>query len=122
MIFAADIWHIEGVAMSRLVVVAVGAFPLAFFVEHKFLGGVFWQFWTSVLVRITIAAGATAFFGYHFFNYFRQNWFSLVAGVILCGTLYCGILFASGYLSRREKDLIRSFFANRRLFGFNDSF
>jgi O-antigen/teichoic acid export membrane protein len=122
MIFAADIWHIEGVAMSRLVVVAVVAFPLAFFVEHKFLGGVFWQFWTSALVRITIAAGATAFFGYHFFNYFRQNWFSLIAGVILCGTLYCGILFASGYLSRREKDLIRSFFANRRLFGFNDSF
>lgn len=113
MIFAADLWGSQGVAMSRLIAV-VFTFPLILFVEKKFLGHVFWRFWLAAGSRLIVAAAATTFFGYHFFYRIQESWLTLVVGIIGCSILFAALLLISGYLSRNERDLIRSLVINSR--------
>lgn len=113
MLFITDTWQMEGVAASRLALIGIITFPLIFFVERKFLGGIFWSFWTKSLFRITISAAVTFAIGYFFFHTFSQNWLSLITGILICGSVYGVILLMTGYLSREERILIRNLLTNR---------
>lgn len=120
MIFSADLWGSEGIALSRLIAVVI-TFPLVFFVEKRFLGQLFWQFWLAAGSRVILATAVTAFCGYQFFYRVHQSWVTLVFGIVACSILFGIILLITGYLSRNEREMIRSLVLNSRQFGIGDS-
>mgnify|MGYP001255520009 FL=1 len=113
MIVTAGPWKSEGIALSRLAVVLI-TFPLVFYVEKAFLGGVFWHFWLTSLLRVGLASMLFAVVGYQIFNRFAYSWFTLIFGTLICGVLFAGILFLAGFLTSDEKALIRDFLNRMR--------
>ncbi|MFN0140370.1 MAG: oligosaccharide flippase family protein [Pyrinomonadaceae bacterium] len=115
MILSADVWESEGIGISRLAVVVL-TFPLILYVEKRFLGQVFSQFWLAALARICLATVAFSFVGYQIFLRFPGGWLTLFVGITVCGLLYAGLLFLTGYFTRADKDMIRDLFARGRWF------
>lgn len=118
MIFAADGWKSEGIALSRLAVVVL-TFPLVLFVEKQFLGGILWKFWLASCTRILAAVFVMSVVAFQIFSRFAESWVALVVGLAICGLVYSGILFVTGFLTRGDKDLIRDLVTNRRRWGFS---
>lgn len=113
MILSADVWKSEGIGISRLAVVVL-TFPLVLYVEKRFLGRVFSQFWLAALARICLATLAFGFVGYQIFLRFPESWSTLFVGITVCGLIYAGLLFLTGYFTRADKDMIRDLFARGR--------
>jgi O-antigen/teichoic acid export membrane protein len=105
MIFVADVWHSEGIAMSRLIA-TVATTPLIFFVEKKFLGAVFYKFWLLNVFRILLGAIAMAVPCYLIISYFPASWITLLFGICVGSLSFVGVLLLSGYISRVEKDFL----------------
>jgi O-antigen/teichoic acid export membrane protein len=121
MIFAADPWGSAGVALSRLAVVVI-TFPLVLFVERQFLGNILWSSWLASCVRILAAAVAMSVAAFQIFSRFPDGWITLFVGIATCGLIYFGILLVTGYLTRQERELIRSLVGNGRRLGFHANF
>jgi O-antigen/teichoic acid export membrane protein len=121
MILTADQWQSEGIAMSRLVAVAV-TLPLIPFVEKRFLGSAFRTFWLSNGIRVLLAATATAVVVFQILLRLTTSWITLAGAVTVGGLIFVAVLQITGYLSRDEKELIRELlpFRGRRSTGTSD--
>ena len=113
MILTADQWQSEGIAASRLFAVAV-TMPLIFFVEKRFLGSVFGNFWLSNGIRILLAAIAAGTVIFQILMRFPASWITLAGAVAVGGLIFVAALQITGYLSRDEKQLIRELLPFRR--------
>lgn len=120
MIYSANIWKSEGIALSRLFVVVI-TLPLIVFVERRFLGHVLWKFWLMSLVRICIAACAMALAGYSIFYGFESSWLTLFVGMLVCSFVFAGVLFFTNYLSQDERKMLRELVANGKRIVFTEN-
>ncbi len=101
-------WQTAGVAYGRLLAVLVYV-PLIFYVERRFLGGIFWNFWGSTCLRILVA-GIAAFFVESIIMWgFETGWLvlflSLTAGTVVYGI----VLLLSGSFDSEDKLILKSF-------------
>lgn len=113
MIALSNGWQTEGVAVGRLAGVLV-FMPLIFYIEKRFLGGIFWQFWGSVGFRIFLASTAAVFGQLGLIYVLGNSWitfFLAISGGLL---IYFGILLVLGFLDESEKQMIRDIFAKYR--------
>jgi O-antigen/teichoic acid export membrane protein len=86
-------WNLFGVAVGRLVGVAV-YIPLILYIERRFLGGVFWSFWCSLGVRISLAAAFAGCAEYLLVVGLGRSWFALVLSVPAGGITFLILLYA----------------------------
>jgi len=113
MILAADQLQTEGVALSRLIAVAVTC-PLIFFVEKRFFGSVLRAFWLSNGIRVLLGALAAAAVIYQIILRFPTSWTTFVGAVTIGALIFVAVLLITRYLSRDEKELIRELLPFRR--------
>lgn len=113
MILSADVWKSEGIGLSRLAVVVL-TFPLILYVENRFLGRVFSQFWLAALGRICLATIAIGFVGYQIFRWFPESWLTLCVGITVCCLIYVGFLLLTGYFTQADRDMVRDIVASGR--------
>lgn len=118
MIFAAGEWKSEGIALSRLAAVVI-TFPIIFYVEKRFFGGVLWRFWLASCMRIGIATLVTSVVEYQVFHRFAESWTTLIFGIMASGLAFAGVLLATGFLTRNEREMLRDLITNGRVFGFS---
>src|SRR5215218_8542006 len=86
MLFGADMYGPEGVALSRMLVV-FAMLPVILYCESKFLGSVFLSFWVTSILRVAIAAASAAAVETIVIKSFQPNWLTLcVAGFGGIGT------------------------------------
>lgn len=113
MIAMSQSWQINGVAAGRLAGVLI-FIPLIFYIEKRFLGGIFMKFWGATVIRILIAAipavGAELFLA----KTLQPSWFTFFGSVAAGGIAYVGALFLTGFIDDGEKKMARDLFAKFR--------
>lgn len=112
MIFAANYWHNEGIALSRLIGL-LATVPLVFYIEQRFLGQIAWKFWLKMLGSIAVALVAVSMIEVQIFSRFEQTWLVLVFGTIAGAIGYALVLLLLGYLTREEREMLRDMLPNR---------
>jgi O-antigen/teichoic acid export membrane protein len=105
-------WNTEGVALARLIAVALTV-PMMFYVEHKFLGRVFWRFWLAIVVRVAIAVCMMAATQLWILGHFSPGWLTLASGIGAGGIVFGVVLLATGYLAPAEIQLLRDLLLSR---------
>lgn len=97
----------QGVAIGRLAGVIV-FLPLIFFVEKRFLGGVFWSFWGRNLGLLIIAAIPAVIAEFLVISASPRSWvgfaFAILAGMI---AFFCTLLLI-GFADHNERTLVRT--------------
>ena len=107
MILLADRWQTTGIAVARLAGVLV-FIPLIFYVEKRFLGGVYWRFWGFVATRIAFAAALAFSVEYLIVSTMGRGWLTFVFAVTAGFLVYLTGLVVIGFLDDEEKQLIRA--------------
>lgn len=105
MVLTSDDWNIAGIAMSRLIGVAI-TLPLLFIIEKYCLGSCRWRFWVDILWRIGSASVATAVLLSFYLYYFEPKYLVVFAGFALAGITYLAVLIASGFFSEEEREML----------------
>jgi O-antigen/teichoic acid export membrane protein len=113
MIFFADIWGAEGVAIARFAAALVVSIPVIMFSEHRFLGGIQWRFWGAVGVRIGIAIAVTVLVQEVALSFLGRSYVSLFVAGIFGGLTYLGSLLVAGFVTEDDKELLRWAFLRR---------
>ena len=106
MVYFSYEWQTLGVAYARLVGVAV-YIPLIVYIEKRFLGGVFWFFWSALIVRVLgamIAAGSVEYF---LLGLMSHSWISLSLSVLIGGVTYLTFLYLFRLISTDEGLMLR---------------
>lgn len=112
MIFLADRWHNEGIAVSRLIGVLI-TLPLVFYIEKRFLERIAWKFWIRVVLSITAAVFLTYVVESVIFGRNDQSWLIFFAGGFAGAVSYAAVLLAAGYLTKEERSMIREMLPGR---------
>lgn len=110
MIAAASNESVAGVAISRLLGVAVTV-PMIFYFEKRFLGRAVWMFWANCLVKLAIA-GAAAVLVQHLVLQFGP--FSQVVNFLLAASassmVFLAGLIVTGFVDAEERAAVFSLF------------
>ncbi len=96
----------EGVAIGRLIGVFI-FIPMILYVEGRFLGGIFWRFWGSVLWKITLAAAAAAIVEKCILSWIQPGWPCLIFSGVAGGTVYGAVIIAVEFFSKDERNMVR---------------
>lgn len=107
MVLAVDRWHSEGIAIARLIGV-LQTIPMILYIEKKFLGRVFWRFWSGIILRAGIAALLMMLVESQIVRHSEVGWLSLFGAVAAGGLVFCGALLLVGYFSKEELALARN--------------
>jgi hypothetical protein len=86
---------------------------MMFYVEHKFLGRVFWRFWLAIVVRVAIAVCMMAATQLWILGHFSPGWLTLASGIGAGGIVFGVVLLATGYLAPAEIQLLRDLLLSR---------
>jgi O-antigen/teichoic acid export membrane protein len=113
MIVLSDHFASVGVALGRLTGVFVFV-PLIFFVEKRFLGGIFWSFWAGVLVRVLIAAVAAAVAEELTLYLLKDGWAAFFISVVIGLAAYATALLVCGFFDSEDRQMFRDAFARAR--------
>jgi O-antigen/teichoic acid export membrane protein len=100
-------WQSLGVAYGRLIGV-LAYVPLIIFVERTLLGGIFWTYWSSVVVRVL---GALVFAGiveYLLLVQLRPRWTTLVISILCGGIIFVAFLFLFRLFGPDERSMIKN--------------
>ncbi len=106
MIILSETLQSKGVAFARFAGVLVFV-PMIFYVEKRYLGRIFWQFWGFSVKRITIAAIPAFLAEYFIVAAFRPSWFTFLLSVLTGFVIYGSILYISGFFEADEKQLVK---------------
>ncbi len=113
MVYTADRWNIEGIAVSRLIGVAI-TMPLLFVVERRFLGGSHWHFWGAISWRVIAATLAMAAVLIGLFRFVPPHWIFVAGGFAAGGTVFALTLLATGFFTADERQMIRDIVLRKR--------
>ncbi|MEQ1605255.1 MAG: oligosaccharide flippase family protein [Pyrinomonadaceae bacterium] len=113
MIALSQTWQTNGVAAGRLAGVLIFV-PFILYIEKRFLGGIFWRFWGSTVVRILIAAIPAVGIQLLLIQTVEASWFSFFGSVAAGGIAYIGTLLLTGFIDDGEKNMARDLFAKFR--------
>ena len=113
MIILSQTWQTNGVAAGRLAGVLI-FIPLIFYVEKRFLGGVFWMFWGSTVVRVLIAAIPVIGVELLISQSFRPSWLTFTGSVAAGAIVYVVTLFLTGFIDESEKKMAADLLAKYR--------
>jgi O-antigen/teichoic acid export membrane protein len=105
-----------GVAYGRLAGILVYV-PLVFYIEQKFLGGVFWSFWIGILLRVVLAAVGAGTAIYLAVSLMPRSWFSIITAIGVGGIVYLSTLLVAGYFEPDERLMIRNVLLRRFGYG-----
>lgn len=106
MVFLGAELQSKGVAYGRLAGVLV-FIPLLFYVEKRFLGGVFWNFWGGLAIRLVPAALLTAAAEFLILRWFEVSWLTFFSAVAVGGLIYCASLVVSGFVEASDREILR---------------
>lgn len=112
MIFSADNWHNEGIAVSRLIGV-LATLPLILYIERRFLQRIAWGFWARTLASIVAATIAAVLVEKFIFSVAPATWLMLIAAVAAGGAVYAIVLVLTGFLSKEERGMLRDVLPER---------
>lgn len=107
MIYLADIYKGEGIALARLTTVVL-TFPLLFLVEWRFLGQVLSRFWLAIGSRAAIAAAAALAVQYFILHNVVAGRITLVAVLGASGLIYMMVLLLIGYFTPEEREMAKA--------------
>lgn len=113
MIILSNSWQSNGVAVARLAGVLV-FIPLIFYIEKRFIGGIFWRFWASVTSRIVFATIPATLAQWALVSILGNSWLTFIAAVIAGFLVYFGTLLFVGFVDESEKQMLRDAFAKYR--------
>ncbi|MFT3745255.1 MAG: oligosaccharide flippase family protein [Pyrinomonadaceae bacterium] len=113
MIFLSQTWQTNGVAGGRLVGVLV-FIPLIFYIEKRFLDGIFWKFWGAAGIRILIAAMPAVGVELLLTKTLQPSWLSFFSSVAAGGIAYAVSLYIVGFIDEGEKKVARELLAKYR--------
>ena len=105
MLLLAVQWQSTGIAFARFVGV-LAYLPLIVFVEHRFLGGIFFGYWWRTLIRLvsaTIAAGGIELL---ILSGLAPGWTSLTLAGLAGAVTFTSALLVLGYLDGDEKAVL----------------
>ncbi|HEX6278389.1 MAG TPA: oligosaccharide flippase family protein [Pyrinomonadaceae bacterium] len=105
MVVTARIWLAEGVAASRLIGVLV-TIPMLFYCERRFLGGVFWGFWTALVVKVSSAVLALAVVERSMLAWLEPSWLSLVFAAATGTAAFALVALMTGLVTADEKEIL----------------
>jgi O-antigen/teichoic acid export membrane protein len=106
MIELSGAWQINGVAIGRFTG-ALLFLPLMFYVERRFLGGIFWRFWGQTLLRIPLACALAALVEWICLSGIGPNWPGLLVSGIAGLAVYTSVLYFTGFVTEDERHVFR---------------
>ena len=104
MVFFADTWQTEGIALGRFGGVLL-TLPLVFYIELRFLGMIHSQFWAGMLIRLAPAVSAIILIERYLFGRYEASWPILILGVLTGTVAFGSILAVTGFFNREEISL-----------------
>lgn len=113
MIVLSQTWQTNGVAGGRLAGVLI-FIPLVFYIEKRFLGGIFWKFWGSTVIRVLIAAIPAVGVELLITRSFRPSWLTFIGSVVVGALAYAGTLILTGFIDDSEKKMAADLLAKYR--------
>lgn len=112
MIITADRFASEGVALSRMTAACV-TLPVIWYVERRFLGKVFAEFWLKLLGRIALATVAIVMLQRLQFLVSYGNWATLLLSISVSAIVYGLVLYVAGFFEEGEIASMKAFCLER---------
>ncbi len=112
MVVTASDWSIAGIAMSRLMGVAI-TLPMLFIIEKYCLGGSRWRFWFAILSKAGFASIITALFLTGYFYLITPRYLVVFAGFATGGLVYLATLISVRYFTADEREMAVNFIFRR---------
>lgn len=113
MVLLSDGYQSRGVALARFAGIIV-FIPLIYYVEKRFLGGIFWRFWASISIKILVAAVLAAAAEASIIYGFEKSWLAFLLGTAVGAVVYGLTLITLGLFEADEKQLLRNLFVKFR--------
>ena len=110
MVAMTNSWESKGVAFARLAGVLI-FIPLIFYVEKRFIGGIFWRFWGSAAGKILLASLPAVLVEYGIVYGLGYSWITFLTAVGIGGLIYVGTLILVGFVDDSEKQVIKDVLA-----------
>ncbi len=107
MVLLSDRYQTQGVALARFLGVLV-FIPLIIYIEKRFLAGVYWRFWGSILLRIICSALLAYLAESIIVAEFQKGWLTFIIAVLTGCLVYAAGLMLTGLIEADEKLLFRN--------------
>ncbi|HQZ83191.1 MAG TPA: oligosaccharide flippase family protein [Pyrinomonadaceae bacterium] len=114
MFLTADRWRAEGVAMSRLIGVAV-MLPIVLYSERRFLSKFGGSSWLAAFLRVLPSAAVLVLMEYALFRFVPAGWATFIVGTSACTLIYGASLLITKFITDDEKIIILRFLKVKRV-------
>ncbi|MBV6495043.1 MAG: hypothetical protein DYH05_01375 [Acidobacteria bacterium ACB1] len=108
MLLLADRWRAEGVALSRMLGVAM-MLPMILYSEKRFLPDLRGNGWLGVFLRVLPSAVVLILMEYALFRFVPPSWVTFIVGTLVCTLAYGAMLFITRFITADEKVIISRF-------------